>query len=362
VRALKELRRERSERRAKTGTTNLQIQQGQRSGNLVVDVEEVSFAHQSSEPPLQILDRFSTTIMRGDKLGIIGPNGSGKTTLLKILLGELAPQSGKVRLGANLQIAYFDQLRGQLDEQKTVEEDVADGYQTIQVNGQNRHVLGYLQDFLFTPERARTPIKQLSGGERNRVLLAKLFAKPANVIVLDEPTNDLDAETLEMLESRLVDYTGTLLVVSHDREFLNNVVTSTIAFEVNDNGQRVVQEYIGGYDDWLRQKQKRASGAEAAPSTSDNSAPTDSTASQASNVKLPGARRLSFKEQKELDSLPDRIAELESRISNLQEIMASPEFYKQPGAEIAKHQQELKGVEQELATAYSRWEALEQRI
>jgi ATP-binding cassette subfamily F protein uup len=362
VRALKELRLERSERRAKVGTTNLQIQQGQRSGNLVCDVEDVSFTHSSSGQSVQILDHFSTTIMRGDKLGIIGPNGSGKTTLLKILLGELPAQAGKVRLGANLQIAYFDQLRGQLDEQKTVEEDVADGYQTIQIGGQNRHVLGYLQDFLFNPERARTPIKQLSGGERNRVLLAKLFAKPANVIVLDEPTNDLDAETLEMLESRLVEYTGTLLVVSHDREFLNNVVTSTIAFEITDDGQRVVEEYVGGYDDWLRQKQKRASAnVGTSPAAMEPSPPTKSSATQPPTTQRSTAKKLSYKEQKELDSLPDRITELEGSLAELHELMASPEFYKQAGAAIAKHQQALQDVEQQVAQAYARWEELEQR-
>ncbi|MEM8736355.1 MAG: ATP-binding cassette domain-containing protein, partial [Planctomycetota bacterium] len=268
VRALKELREIRSERREKVGISNLQIQEGLRSGNLIIKAEGLSFAYPSTEKPVAsdesgvkgvaVIEDFSTTIMRGDKVGIVGPNGIGKTTLLKLLLGELDPNSGEIRLGSNLQIAYFDQLRQQLSEDKTVEEDVSDGYQTIKVGDNDRHVLGYLQDFLFTPERARTKIRHLSGGERNRVLLAKLFAKPANVIVLDEPTNDLDAETIEMLEERLVNFTGTLLMVSHDREFLNNVVTSTIVFEdMLEDGQFVPREYVGGYDDWHRTKTAR---------------------------------------------------------------------------------------------------------
>lgn len=356
VRALKELRTIRSQRRAKVGTTNLQIQEGQRSGQLVIQAENVRFAHPDGA---EIVPGFSTTILRGDKVGVIGPNGSGKTTLLKILLGQLKPQAGRVRHGANLQIAYFDQLRDQLDENKTVEEDVADGYQTVSVAGNDRHVLGYLQDFLFTPERARTPIKQLSGGERNRVLLAKLFAKPANVIVLDEPTNDLDAETLEMLEERLMEFSGTLLMVSHDREFLNNVVTSTIAYEVDHDGTRRVGEYVGGYYDWLRQRKPQ----EVPDASKGTSGPPTSAAKKSSEDKQaekPAARKLSFKEQKELASLPARIETLEGQIADKHQAMAEPDFYKQSGEQLAKHQAQLVELDDQLAAAYRRWEELEE--
>lgn len=368
VRALKELRLVRSDRRTKMGTTNLQIQQGERSGNLVAQLEEVSFAHREGDKSVDILRDFSTTIMRGDKVGVIGSNGCGKTTLLKILLGKLEPQAGRVRLGANLQIAYFDQLRDQLDDTKTVEEDVADGYQTIPTpGGGTRHVLGYLQDFLFTPERARTLISRLSGGERNRVLLAKLFAKPANVIVLDEPTNDLDAETLEMLEERLVEYSGTLLVVSHDREFLNNVVTSTIAFTVAEDGSREVEEYVGGYDDWLRQRQSKLSADVAAKSSTAASANSTSSSATSSSAKSSStapaaakpARRLSFKEQTELKGLPVRIEKLESQLAAEQAVMADPQFYKQASTVIAQQQAKLQQLEAEVAQCYARLEELE---
>ncbi len=380
VRALKELRLIRGERRSKTGTANLQIQHTQRSGNLVAQLDDVSFAHTNASSAATesgqrvILQDFSTTIMRGDKVGIVGNNGSGKTTLLKILLGQLAPQAGTVRLGANLQIAYFDQLREQLDGSKTVEEVVADGYQTIATaQGGSRHVLGYLQDFLFTPERARTQVERLSGGERNRLLLAKLFAKPANVIVLDEPTNDLDAETLEMLEERLVDYTGTLLIVSHDREFLNNVVTSTIVFTVEADGQRQVGEYVGGYDDWLRQRaaeqsQDAKSQAPAATikgnTTKDNVAKT-SEAGPATNSASPSdggtklKRRLSFKEQQEFDRLPTKIEKLESELASEQALLADPQFFKQAGTAIADQQRKLQKLEAKIAACYHRLEELE---
>ncbi|MCA9181408.1 MAG: ATP-binding cassette domain-containing protein, partial [Planctomycetales bacterium] len=374
VRALKELRLVRGERRSKLGTTNLQIQAGERSGNLVAQLEDVCFSHQDGGKSVDILRDFSTTIMRGDKVGVIGSNGCGKTTLLKILLGKLEPQGGRVRLGSNLQIAYFDQLRDQLDDTKTVEEDVADGYQTIATpGGGTRHVLGYLQDFLFTPERARTLIGRLSGGERNRVLLAKLVAKPANVIVLDEPTNDLDAETLEMLEERLVEYSGTLLVVSHDREFLNNVVTSTIAFSVDEEGTREVDEYVGGYDDWLRQHQSKnvarrsavgldsASPASAANSANKNASAANAVSSTAPSLSASAkpARRLSFKEQKELESLPGRIEQLEEQLAAEQAVLADPQFYKHAGTVIAQQQAKLTQLEAEMAQCYLRLEELE---
>lgn len=368
VRALKQLRLIRSERRAKVGTTNLQIQQGQRSGNLVAQLDNVRFAHSAGDQEVEILSGFSTTIMRGDKLGVIGANGCGKTTLLKILLGKLQPQSGQVKLGSNLQIAYFDQLRDQLDETKTVEQDVSDGYQTIATEGgKSRHVLGYLQDFLFTPERARTLIGRLSGGERNRVLLAKLFAKPANVIVLDEPTNDLDAETLEMLEERLVEYSGTLLIVSHDREFLNNVVTSTIAMVVNSDGTRSVEEFVGGYDDWLRQRGPQNSRQPSKPQVVESKSQArvatlslnllDTTATK-TRVKS-GGKRLSFKEQKELESLPGRIVELEKAIEQQHAVLADPNFYKGSGPQIAAEQAKLQKLENDLAHCYQRLEELE---
>lgn len=355
VRALKELRSIRSKRREKVGTSNLQIQETQRSGNLVVRAKDLFFSRDN--PKREIIGGFSTTIMRGDKVGIVGPNGAGKTTLLKLLLGELKPDSGDVKLGTNLQVAYFDQLRAQLDPTKTIEEDVSDGYQTIDIGGVPRHVLGYLQDFLFTPSRARTQIKQLSGGERNRVLLAKLFAKPANIIILDEPTNDLDAETLEMLEERLVEYKGTLLVVSHDREFLNNVVSSTIVFEPDAGSQMQINEYVGGYDDWLRISKRRASES-ARPAEAEK--PAESQAVETPQpVAAPPKRKLSFKEQKELKELPAKIEELEAKIAELHTTMADPEFYKQPRETLAATQADAESLQADLEAAFARWEELD---
>ncbi|GAB5402392.1 MAG: ATP-binding cassette domain-containing protein [Aureliella sp.] len=353
VRALKQLREIRSERREKVGTSNLQIQETQRSGNLVVRAKDLFFSRDN--PKREIIGGFSTTIMRGDKVGIVGPNGAGKTTLLKLLLGELKPDSGDVKLGTNLQVAYFDQLRAQLDPTKTIEEDVSDGYQTIDIGGTPRHVLGYLQDFLFTPSRARTQIKQLSGGERNRVLLAKLFAKPANIIILDEPTNDLDAETLEMLEERLVEYKGTLLVVSHDREFLNNVVSSTIVFEPGSGTEMQINEYVGGYDDWLRISNRRAS-ENARPSTVEKPASEPTTEDKPA---APAKRKLSFKEQKELKELPSRIEKIEAKLAELHATMAEPEFYKESRETIASTQADVDSLQADLESAFSRWEELD---
>jgi ABC transport system ATP-binding/permease protein len=361
VRALEQMRRVRGERRAAASKVQLEIQEGQRSGNLVAAVESVSFSHGDRE----IFRRFSTNIMRGDKIGIIGPNGAGKTTLLRVLLGQLPPREGVVRLGTNLRIAYFDQLRQQLNEESSVQENVGDGYDTVQFNGNSRHVIGYLQDFLFTPQRARTPVKFLSGGERNRVLLAKLFAKPANVIVLDEPTNDLDQETLELLEERLVQFAGTVLLVSHDREFLNNVVTSTIVFE-----EGAVREYVGGYDDWLRQRvavaaargREKPSGAGPSRSTGAATARGREERGAAASSADEGTvrkRRLSFNERQELLELPATIERLEDAIRTLHDAMAQPQYYQQPGDRIAQGRAELKRWEAELATAYQRWEQLE---
>lgn len=352
VRALEAMRRERSQRQGPTGKVQLAIQEGQRSGALVAEVERISFAYGER----QIVKDFSTSVMRGDKIGVIGPNGAGKTTLLRMLLGQLKPQQGKVRLGTNLQLAYFDQLREQLNDEASVQENVGDGYDTVQVGGKPRHVVGYLQDFLFNPERARTPVRFLSGGERNRVLLAKLFAKPANILVLDEPTNDLDTETLELLEERLIQFEGTVLLVSHDRAFLNNVVTSTIVFDQGD-----VKEYVGGYDDWLRQRPPRKTEKAEVPRRAvQPAAATKSDSASTPQTTTAKKRKLSFKENQELQTLPATIERLEADISTLHQEMAEPRFYQQPGDQIAESQSRLKQVETQLATAYARWEELEQ--
>jgi len=290
--------------------------------------------------------------MRGDKIGIIGPNGSGKSTLLKVLLGELAPLRGQVKQGTRLEIAYFDQLHAQLDESLTVQQNVAGNQQTVTVNGQSRHVVGYLQDFLFSSDRARGPISDLSSGERNRLLLAKLMTRPSNLLVLDEPTNDLDAETLELLEDLLVEYPGTVLMVSHDRAFLNNVVTSLLVLE----GEGAIGDYVGGYDDWLRQdtarKAKRQEGEEAAPRKK---------TVLVKEASAPARKKLSFKEQRELEALPDQIATMEDRQRHVHEVMADANFHKTPVAEIRRLHGELEQVQQDLARALARWEELEMR-
>jgi len=291
-----------------------------------------------------VIQDLTTTITRGDKLGIIGPNGSGKTTLLRLLLGSLAPQSGTIRQGTNLEVAYFDQLKAELDEEKTVQQNISE-YDTIPINGQSRHVLGYLQDFLFPPERSRSLVKYLSGGERSRLLLARLFTRPSNVLVLDEPTNDLDVETLELLESLLVEYQGTVLLVSHDRAFLNEVVTSTLAIE----GEGRVKEYDGGYDDFLRQRQ--------ADLPDDPRPRTD--ASRATSPLPDRPRKLNYKEKRELEGLPGRIEELEAARQQIHQAMASPSFYQQDAAVISQANARLEVLEQELAQAYERWESLE---
>ncbi len=347
------MRRALRERRVEPGQVRMRIDEGKRSGNLVADVDGVSYSYDDRP----IVSGFSTTVMRGDKVGIMGPNGIGKTTLLQILLGQLPPDKGTVRLGTNLQIAYFDQLREQLDEEATVQENVGQGYESIQVGGTSRHVIGYLRDFLFSPERARTPVRFLSGGERNRVLLARLFARPANVIVLDEPTNDLDAETLEMLEERLVDYEGTVLLVSHDRAFLNNVVTSTIVFEPSG-----VKEYVGGYDDWLRQRADQGAVTAVKKGKSSSALQPKAKRQPPDPQEKTSKRRLSFQERRELAALPATIEQLEAAIAELHHVMAQPEFYQRPGEQIARERQRLSDLESQLATAYVRWEELEQYV
>lgn len=344
VRALEALRKERSARREREGTARLQIQDAERSGQLVAEVENISYAWDGKP----IVRDFSTTLMRGDKIGLIGANGVGKTTLLRLLLGQITPQQGKVRLGTKLELAYFDQQRSEIDSSRTVLENIAQGRDKVSINGQDRHVISYLQDFLFAPDRARQPAGTLSGGERNRLLLARLFTKSFNVLVLDEPTNDLDIETLDLLEERLLEYQGTLLLVSHDRAFLNNLVTSTLVFE----GDGRIGDYVGGYDDWLRQRPAIVT-ARPAP------AKTPAPAVAATPKPAPPMRKLSHKEQRELEQLPARIETLEKSLSELQLQMADPGFYRQDNASLAKTQAQLSSLQAELQTTYARWETLE---
>ena len=348
VKRLVEMREARSERRVRSGQVSMQVQQGERSGKLVVEAENVSFRY-GDQP---IVDALTTTILRGDKVGIIGPNGCGKTTLLRLMLGQLEPTSGKIKLGTNLQIAYFDQYRATLDENATVIDNVAQGSDRVTVNGRNTHVIGYLQDFLFTPDRARQPVKSLSGGERNRLLLARLFTQPANLLVLDEPTNDLDADTLDLLEELLIDYSGTVLVVSHDRAFLNNLVTSVLAFE----GHGTVNEYVGGYDDWVRQRAQSPAVSSPVRSDEGKGPATPPISKPATPIK---GRKMSFKEQKELEGLPQTIEQLETELTVINESMAQPGFYQQNKDDITRSQAELAEKQCALESAYIRWEALE---
>jgi len=341
VRALEALREVRSKRRERPGDVKMEIQEADRSGRLVIETKNLHFRYGDHT----IVGDLSTTIMRGDRVGLIGPNGSGKTTLLRLLLGDLQPQAGTVRHGTNLEVAYFDQLHAQLDDTKSVRENVRDGSETVTINGRPRHIIGYLEDFLFTPQQAGGPVARLSGGERNRLLLARLFTKPSNVLVMDEPTNDLDLETLELLEDLLSEYPGTLLLVSHDREFLNNVVTNTLVLEGNGR----VKEYAGGYDDWLRQR------------------PADAPAAARPAVAKPSRRpatpqrprRLTYKEQQELQALPQRIEDLESQLNELHQVMADPSFYRKPPAEIISVKGRLQTLQNDVAETYRRWEELE---
>jgi ATP-binding cassette subfamily F protein uup len=345
VRALMAMREERARRRAEVGDVTLTASLADPSGKLVFEARSVSV----SLGGRVIIRDFSTRIIRGDRIGLIGPNGSGKTTLLRLLVGELTPEIGQVRTGANVQVAYFDQQREQLDPEQAVIDVVGEGNDVVTVNGVTRHVIGYLGDFLFPPERARAPVKALSGGERNRLLLARLFTRPANVLVLDEPTNDLDIETLELLESLLADWPGTLLLVSHDRRFLDNVVTSTLSFE----GDGHVRENVGGYADWERQRAAALPPAASAPRSPSRPPPREASA--------PPRTRLSYNEQRELAQLPDRISALEAEQVALDAEMHAPDFYTRPPHRIAEVMARVDVLGGELMAAYARWDELDSR-
>ena len=340
VRALKSMRREYADRRKRQGTARMDIQQADRSGKIVAEAQNISFAFEGDQQP--VVCDFSTLIQRGDKVGLIGRNGVGKTTLIKLLLSELTPQQGSIKTGTNLSVAYFDQYRSALDEEKSVQDNVSGGRDMLEIGGKPKHVISYLQDFLFAPERCRQPVKALSGGERNRLLLAKLFTQPSNVLVLDEPTNDLDIDTLDLLEELLIDYRGTIILVSHDRAFLNNVVTSTLVFEGNGK----INQYIGGYDDWLRQRKTEQ------PISSQQPAKVQAKATTTS-------KKLSYKDQRELDNLPQEIENLEMQIADISEQISQPDFYKGDRAATAKTEIQLSELQQQLSHCYERWELLE---
>ncbi|MBF0622073.1 MAG: ATP-binding cassette domain-containing protein [Magnetococcales bacterium] len=341
VRALEKMRRQRSQRREQIGKAKLELSEAERSGKLVVKAKNVSYAY-GSETYIRDLN---TIILRGDKVGIIGPNGCGKSTLLKLLLGELTPKQGEIKQGTRLEVAYFDQHRAQLDENQTVSDSVANGSQHVTVKGQQRHIISYLSDFLFSPDRARSPVKSLSGGERNRLLLARLFLKPANMLVMDEPTNDLDTETLELLEELLLDFGGTLLLVSHDRAFINNVVTSTLVFEQDGR----IGDYAGGYDDWLQQRPQ--------PETPQSTPKKSQKKSKRPAKGKP--KRFGFRQKQALEKLPAEIETLETRQAALTETLADPDLYKQAGDDVSKTQSELETVDAQLEKLYARWEVLE---
>ena len=340
VRALEKLRLTREARRNRPGLIKLESQKAERSGRLVVEAENVSFDY-GGKP---VIAGLTTTIMKGDRVGILGPNGIGKTTLLRLLLGELRPTSGTIRLGTNLQISYSDQLRQQLDENKTVLENVSEGRDTVTINGRTRNIYGYLQDFLFSRDQALAYVSNLSGGERNRLILARLFTRPSNLLVLDEPTNDLDLETLELLEDYLVNYTGTIILVSHDRAFINNIVTSTLVFE----GDGAVEEYVGGYDDWLRQRP-----AETKPIKVAAMKPVI-------EKKIGSSAKFGFRQQKELAALPQTIQALETEHEQLFQDMGDPALYKKDKSELENKKKRLEAIKDSLVQMYARWDELEQ--
>lgn len=342
VRELKEMRQKRRMRRELSGSANMNFNEAERSGKLVLEAKGISCTFDGRK----LIDNFSTVIMRGDKIGIIGPNGSGKTTLINILLGTMVQHEGSVRMGTKLEVAYFDQHRAQLDDEKSVMENVADG-EYVTVNGIKKHVIGYLQDFLFPPDRAGMSVKVLSGGERNRLLLARLFTRPSNVIVMDEPTNDLDIDTLELLEEMLMEYKGTVLLVSHDREFLNNIVTSTIVCE----GGGRIGEYVGGYDDWLRQRVPGAVNQR-----------VKEPGKKKPRQKKEGPRKLTFKETREIEALPGMIESMEAEHAVFYRKFADPEFYRGDSVRVAEAKSKIEKLEKDIADAYERWALLEQRL
>jgi len=344
VRALQKMREEREKRLTKDSKARIYIEEAEQSGRKVIRAKNISYSYGDE----QVISNFSIKIVRGDRIGLIGNNGVGKTTLLRLLLGELQPQTGTLKHGTNLEVGYFDQLRQTLDLEKSVAYNVGEGRTYIKLNGKDRHIVGYLKGFLFSPKRALTPVKSLSGGERNRVILAKLFTRPANLLVLDEPTNDLDIETLEVLEQKLCEYTGTLIVVSHDREFLDNVITSTVVFE--EDGR--VQEYVGGYSDWVRQGHRLAE--------TDSPFEFDQKKRQVSELRRKKhATKLSYKDQRELDQLPGEIETIESAIAELQRRIAAPDFYAQDSAAVQQQLKELSDTEALLEQRIERWGELE---
>ena len=342
VRALQAMRKEYAERRKRQGKATLRVEQGEKSGRIVVKAHNVNFGFAGNDEQDPLIKKFSMLIQRGDKIGLIGGNGVGKTTLIRLLLGEIAPESGKIKTGTNLDIAYFDQYRSALNEEKSVQDNVSGGRDMLDIGGKSRHVISYLRDFLFAPERCRQPVKVLSGGERNRLLLAKLFTKPSNVLVLDEPTNDLDIDTLDLLEDLLINYSGTVILVSHDRAFINNVVTSTLAFEGSGN----INHYVGGYDDWLRQRTQVSNDA--------------NKPQKAPPRERKKTNKLSYKDQRELDGLPDQIDALETQIEEITQLISQPDFYKGERTEIELVEKNMADLQQQLSDCLQRWEILEQ--
>ncbi|MGP4842550.1 ATP-binding cassette domain-containing protein [Marinobacter sp. 1Y8] len=354
VRALKAMREEHKQRRERSGNASFAVEDAAKSGKLVVEATAASFAYAGGKG---IIDELNYTVIRGDKIGLIGENGTGKTTLVRLLLGDLEPTSGQVRLGTNRSVAYFDQLRGELDNDLNALDNLSEGREFIEINGQQKHVLGYLQDFLFTPERARSPVRVFSGGERARLMLAKLFSKPANILVLDEPTNDLDVETLELLESQLVSFAGTVVVISHDREFLDNVVTDTLFLD----GSGQVSAAVGGYSDWRHQGGRFPTEAEAKSSSRKNAPPVKSAASQASVAPpKPSAKKMSFKLKHELEQLPGEIAALEEAIAAAQAQVSDNAFYSRPHDEVTSILEGMAEKEKALESKVERWMELEE--
>ncbi len=351
VRALKAMRQERSERRARTGKASFSIEDASKSGKIVAEIEQVNHAFGEQT----ILRDFSTIIQRGDRLGIVGANGAGKSTLVKILLGQLTPDSGNVKLGSKLEVAYSDQLRGRLDPERNLIDNVCGGQEFIEINGKRRHAISYLGDFLFSPERVRTPVKALSGGEQNRAILAQLFTRPANLLVLDEPTNDLDIETLELLEEILLEFDGTVILVSHDRDFMDNVVTGLLVLE----GDGVVSEQAGGYQDWEERGGKLREVVSQVPQAKPGEKDTTSSATGSSTAPAGKPPKLSYKDQRELDALPQLIETLENKVQALEQIIANPDFYQGDRSETEATLSALTQAQEELDAAFERWTELE---